>query len=290
MGVYALSYYDKWLDSGENDYFVSYYDLINKRFSSDAYFDNFIHIADWYAENIILKNRNGIEYGVWEYDFPWKDGVYDLERGWVSGMAQGLALQVLAKAWIISKDEKYKQTAEYALNAFLVPVKQGGVSYFDSKDSFWYEEYASINSKETRVLNGHIHALLGLHDAYLVFKNPLMAQLFDKGLSSLILNLNTYAYLKDNRVWTYYDSKGTLANRKYHNINKNLLRKIYAITGNLKIKEFLKAQSGFDLSFFEREVVMRRLKSQRAFLTIGISLILPIFIWLALNRFSKRHK
>jgi hypothetical protein len=67
------------------------------------------------------------------------------------------------------------------LNSFFVEVENGGVTY-KTKNGYWYEEYACKGGKESRVLNGMMFALLGIHE-YLKYTNDAKARfLFNKGV------------------------------------------------------------------------------------------------------------
>ncbi len=69
-------------------------------------------------------------YSVWLYQSRITYPNFTLEPPWVSGMAQGLGVEVLAHAYNLTGDEKYLKAARLALNSFFVPVE--GVEYFTS--------------------------------------------------------------------------------------------------------------------------------------------------------------
>ena len=194
------------------------------------------------AMNIFLKDANWIvkhsvsrgNYSVLLYNFPW--GIYNLDKGWISGMAHGLALQVLIKAHEFTGNEKYLHTAKNLLNSFFISVKNGGVAYKDQSGGFWYDEYASNKSqvKVSRVLNGMMFTVLGIYDYWNYTKSPNAKFLFDKGIVSLKNDLPRY----DNNGVSYYDRLGNPAHSTYHQIHIDLARKLYNITGEPVFKEY----------------------------------------------------
>lgn len=81
-------------------------------------------------------------------------------------MANGKALEALAKAANIIGDRKYLDSAKKLLNAFLVDVRNGGLTYKTANDGWWYEEVAAYSEqKEPRVLNGFMFALLNIYSS-----------------------------------------------------------------------------------------------------------------------------
>lgn len=110
------------------------------------------------------------ESGAFRYSFPW---TYYLtgetfKPGWVSGMAQGQALSVLSRAYLLTGNNKYLRAGDKALKFMVTPVSEGGT--LDSledidpslKNYLIFEEYISKPASYT--LNGFMFSLLGLYD------------------------------------------------------------------------------------------------------------------------------
>ncbi|MCP9261278.1 D-glucuronyl C5-epimerase [Dirofilaria immitis] len=90
---------------------------------SSAYLEHFLIAADWLA-------NNQDEYGGWSV--PVERSIADkrliLPAGWHSAMAQGHALSVLTRAYVVTNDAKYLQIAKRALRLFkTVRSRKGGV-------------------------------------------------------------------------------------------------------------------------------------------------------------------
>ncbi|WP_293177825.1 D-glucuronyl C5-epimerase family protein [Oceanithermus sp.] len=259
VGIYGLYYYDRWLESGRDDYFLKVY----VRFSlyppsgapgDEIWRERFLATADWFVENLVVRrSHEGRVYGVYEYPFAWE--FYNLSPPWQSGMAQGLALQVLLRAWQTTGEERYLTTAERVKQAFFVPTHEGGVTYKDTPDAWWYEEYASPGAKPSRVLNGMEHALVALHE-YAAERGDAEARLlFERGLAALERTLANYS--APQIPWTYYDAIGTVANYKYHQINVNLTRYLYTLTGDEPLRIYT-TWASWRTPFVVREFVRQR--------------------------------
>lgn len=273
VSMYGLAYYQQLIQSNELDYFLKYYQLdIPSNKDQINSLRNFLAAANWLQENIKTKKYLDVNYGVWEYGFPW--GIYNLKENWVSGMAQGVGIQVLIRAWKITGNEKYIETAKLARNAFFIEVKDGGVTYKDNDKEWWYEEYASSEAKESRVLNGMEHSLIGLYELYVIDDDKTAKSLFDKGVQSL----KNHIWKFDAGWWTYYDELGMLANGKYHPVNVNLTRKLFEITGEKIFSEASSKWNKYETVFFVREFVKQ--KPNLDDLTILALNILLIFVML----------
>ena len=207
----------------------------------------FINNANWLVKNVLKCNNHSILL----YLFPWPK--YALPKPWCSGMAQGQAIQVLVKAHRITHDINYLDTAKSLLNAFFVEVKDGGVTYKDSEDRWWYEEYANENGKSSRVLNGMIYALFGIYEYYTYTNDMDSKFLFEQGIRALKNDLPNY----DCASYSYYDILKNPAS-KYHLIHVNQLKKLFEISKEPIFKKYYDSWNNFDyfknlaISLFKR--------------------------------------
>jgi D-glucuronyl C5-epimerase C-terminus len=113
--------------------------------------------ADWLVRH---QERDGSWVYRFDYDSPGL-GV-SMRSPWISGLAQGQALSVLARAWRITRDERYRAAGRAALVPLEKPVAQGGVMR-KWRGHVWFEEYPVLG-QPTMVLNGFLYTLIGLHD------------------------------------------------------------------------------------------------------------------------------
>jgi hypothetical protein len=191
----------------------------------------FLNAADWIVNNI---DKDGIN----RVTFDW--ATYKLEAPWQSGMAQGLMLKVLQRAYEITGDEKYDQAAKRVLNSFYIDVKDGGVTY---TDEWWYEEYANMGGSEPHVLNGMMYATLGIYDYYNRTHDPTALDLFQKGVDSLKQNMGKYEH-PDGSGYTYYDLSKNPA-WEYQEVHVRLANELYEATGDPTFKEYAERWQGF---------------------------------------------
>lgn len=102
--------------------------------------------------------------GAFRYDYA-----YDtMEPGWVSAMAQGQALSVFARAYLLSGEPAYIAAGNASLEFLTLPVEGGGVrgSLRDLHPRL--ERYTSLyeydHSLSPHTLNGFIFTIFGLYD------------------------------------------------------------------------------------------------------------------------------
>src|SRR5208283_6097257 len=92
-----------------------------------------------------------------------------LQKHWLSGMAQGMAMSVMMRAYWMTGDRTYLDGARKAMSPLMVAVRDGGVlQYFSptgrtSPDLKYYEEYPT-RPAPSFTLNGFMFTLVGLYD------------------------------------------------------------------------------------------------------------------------------
>ena len=195
----------------------------------------FIKCADSLADRLIIKEN----FGVWPYHCLFlRARMYGCRIPWVSALAQGQGISVLVRAYTLTQSEKYLRTAKYALQAFSIPIRDGGVlSVDDDDEDWWYEEYACVCSKPSGVLNGFILALLGIHDFYLLMGDKISKQLFSKGISTLCHHVGDFDANYPYKL-TYYDRHGLIVSINYHSIHIKLMEILYQITKNDMFRKY----------------------------------------------------
>ncbi|HJY83344.1 MAG TPA: D-glucuronyl C5-epimerase family protein [Candidatus Binatia bacterium] len=180
----ALESYFAWLDSGDR-----------------RALQRFFAYADWLVNNLLRRPEG---YGVWPYNFPWRTRPpYDLAPGWVSAIAQGKGLSVLVRAYRLTGNPKYLETAQWALRSFEVPVESGGVRR-DEKGCVWYEEYPTL--EPSYVLNGFLVSLFGLYEYNALVGSGHAQALFRAGVECLVRKLPSFEVVGgDGLRWSKYD-------------------------------------------------------------------------------------
>jgi hypothetical protein len=141
----------------------------------------------------------------WEYLFQFDGG----SPPWTSGLSQGTAVQVLARAWSRFKEPAYLTAAQQALGIFQRPPPLG--VRVRTAAGANYAEYTYAPSD--RILNGFIQALVGLYDYASITKDPLGLALFEAGDAEARAEVPRY----DTGAWSLYDQYGE-STLNYHEL------------------------------------------------------------------------
>jgi len=170
ISLFALRAYDRFLEHGR---------------ARDK--DEFLHLANWIATNQTET------CGCWYHDF---DFIYPLlnetiHKPWTSAMTQGLAISVMARAYVVTHEARYLETAERGLLPFSRKVEQRGVArslwiFANAEENTatqFYEEYPT-EPHPTYTLNGFMFSLIGLYDLSRL-PNARAEALFQQGLRGL---------------------------------------------------------------------------------------------------------
>jgi len=142
-------------------------------------------------------------------------------------MAQGLGISILLRAYQISGEKEYINSAKESFKIIKTSIEEGGVSYHNNI-GIWYEEYPNLNSP-SHVLNGHIWTLFGLWDLFRVTNDEEAKDMFFKGIDVLKKDLPKY----DTGFWIVYDQKfNSLVNRSYIEFIVDQLKVLHTITND----------------------------------------------------------
>ncbi|HUB35738.1 MAG TPA: D-glucuronyl C5-epimerase family protein [Solirubrobacteraceae bacterium] len=147
----------------------------------------------------------------WEYMFHFDGG----SPPWTSGLSQGTALQVLARAWSRFKEPQYLTAAQQALHLYEIPPPNG--VRVGTPAGAEYAEYTYAPSD--RILNGFIQALVGIYDYTSITKDPTGLQLFEAGDAEARAEVPHY----DTGAWSRYDQFGE-SNLNYHELLTEFLQ------------------------------------------------------------------
>ena len=157
---------------------------------------------------LATKRAGGI---AWEYMFQFDGG----KPPWTSGLSQGTALQVLARAWSRLKEQPLRDAAQQALGIFQTPPSSG--VQVKTPAGSEYAEYTYAPSD--RILNGFIQAVVGLYDYTQITKDPLGLKLFEEGDAEARAETPHY----DTGAWSQYDQY-TESNLNYHELLTEFLQ------------------------------------------------------------------
>jgi hypothetical protein len=157
---------------------------------------------------LATKRAGGI---AWEYMFPFDGG----KPPWTSGLSQGTALQVLARAWSRFKEPALLTAAQQAVGIFQTPPPSG--VEVKTPAGAEYAEYTYAPSD--RILNGFIQAVIGLYDYSQITKDPLGVKLFEAGDAEARVETPRY----DTGAWSRYDQYSE-SDLNYHELLTEFLQ------------------------------------------------------------------
>ena len=154
----------------------------------------------------------------WEYLFQFDGGT----PPWTSGLSQGTALQVLARAWSITHEQQYLTAAQQALGIFKTGPSAG--VRVPTPAGAHYLEYTYAPSE--RILNGFIQSLVGLYEYAKLTGDPLGQQLFEAGDAEARAEVPHY----DTGAWSKYDQSSE-SDLNYHELLAEFLEHLCQKTG-----------------------------------------------------------
>jgi glycosyltransferase involved in cell wall biosynthesis len=150
--------------------------------------------------------------GGWRYPVPAPR--YRVEPGWYSGMAQGLAVSLLLRAFDLTAEQSYRDAADAAASLLLRPTGSGGCADVDQFGRPFLEECPS--NPPSHILNGAVFALIGLRE--LDGRNG--ADVSEPAARRLAEQLSDF----DLGYWSRYDLRFTApASHAYHCLHISLL-------------------------------------------------------------------
>lgn len=194
---YALGLWDLYLENGKEEYK-----------------EHFLKLCDW-----ICQHQR--EDGSWDCFSP-----IGYKSQSVSSMGQGEGISVLVRAYKLTGDAVWLESAQKAVSFMCVPIEEGGVLRNRGEDIF-LEEYPGGNGEKLSVLNGWIFSVFGLHDYLLTVHDDRVEVIMRKTIVSMKNSLRKY----DTGYWSCYDQTGRMASPAYHQLHIALLKVMGDITG-----------------------------------------------------------
>ena len=157
---------------------------------------------------------------------------YGLDANYVSCIAQGLALSLLARAESDKERARAKELSEAALAPLRVRVEDGGL-LGEGRWGPCFEEYPCV--PYSHVLNGFVFCLSGLFDCYSAYGSKQARDLFELGLGTFREMTKVWFV----RGWARYDLRDlytgdipNLATRHYQYLHADQMKGLATITGD----------------------------------------------------------
>jgi hypothetical protein len=159
----------------------------------------------------LAADRGG--WPAFEYYFKFGGG----KPPWTSSIAQGTAVQALARAGQLLADPNLTSFAQQALGAFEQPPPNG--VRLDTPTGPFYLIY-SFNPK-LLVINAHLQSLVGLYDVAQLTGDPRPLALFQQGDAEAQAVLPSY----DTGAWSMYDTSHE-SDLNYHDLTTTFLQNL----------------------------------------------------------------
>jgi hypothetical protein len=159
----------------------------------------------------LASDRGG--FTAWEYFFAFGGGA----PPWISGLAQGTAIQALTRGSQLLNEPKYLAVARRALGAFERTPPIGVRVRSTSGTGRHYLIYSF--SSGLRVLNGFLQSLVGLHDLADATGDKRARRLFRDGDRAARREIRRY----DTGAWSLYSLGGNESDLGYHRLVRDFL-------------------------------------------------------------------
>jgi hypothetical protein len=186
--------------------------------------DSFVNIAEQMYHYALWREASGLHFPVWEYDFTWTSGGVTNEAPWISGMNQGVVIELFAECFKRTGDPIWRDRAFEVLNSLKVNWSVGGVRLDDTTHGYWWEEFHPI----VQVWNGSVNAVIGVGHLWSVTQDPDVKRMFDRGIEAI----KYFTPLYDTGTWTLYSRTEGLNTVGYHKVCIAMLDELFAQTGD----------------------------------------------------------
>jgi len=162
------------------------------------------------------------DFTAWEYYFSYAGG----SPPWISGLAQGTAIQALARGAELLEEPSYLEVGRAALAAFERPPPVGVSVPADGGSHYLIY---SFNSR-LRVLNGFLQSVSGLYDFARIAGEPRAKALYEAGERAARVAVPRY----DTGFWSLYARSDRGAGKEsdlaYHRLLRDFLEGLCART------------------------------------------------------------
>lgn len=181
-------------------------------------------------ESLALK-KDSATYFPYEFNFPLHGSLWDVMKApWYSGMAQGQLLSLYCRMYDVTNDNHYMTVASEIFNSYTQLKGEGYEPWFScvaESGDLWLEEYPCKWPCFT--LNGHIFAIYGLYDYYILTKKPEVEEYLKAGIRTVKKNIHLF---RNEGDISSYCLKHKAKSMVYHGVHIEQLHQLYLYTGD----------------------------------------------------------
>ena len=142
------------------------------------------------SEGLLSRSEQNGDGLLWRYNFS--QATFGAEPGWISGMAQGLAMACFSGAYLITKNQTFADAAYQAYLGLNASFGDNGTRIDLTEDAVFFEEVAGKGSEPSQILNGMIYALGGLWLSNEASQNEEYITSLEKGIAGVKILLDNY--------------------------------------------------------------------------------------------------
>jgi hypothetical protein len=181
----------------------------------------FLACVRWVEEHGVPDEHD--RFLVWPYTFPLRTP--RIKPPWISGMAQGQVLSLLARAYALTGSSRTADVARRTGRSFCYTIQEGGVVSEAPTKSLFIEEVA--HSPAIHVLNGALYGLYGLYEYTATFDDPELLPVLD----ACVEGVEEALPLFDMGWWSRYSLglRFHMAPPYYHDVHVQQLRSLARI-------------------------------------------------------------
>ena len=169
--------------------------------------------------------------------FPYRFRFATNRPPWYSGYAQGFALSFFVRLWEVTDTDRYRLLADLTYNSIrtLRRASAPWVTWVDGRGYLWIDEYPQ---QLDRTFNGHVFALIGLHDywemtkrgdLYSADRHENVLALLRGGITTIRAYASTF---RNPGAVSDYCLAHHVRNRAYHSVHVMQLRYLTVMTGD----------------------------------------------------------
>ena len=186
------------------------------------------------SEGLLSRSEQNDDGLLWRYNFS--QATFGAEPGWISGMAQGLAMACFSGAYLITENQTFIDAAYRAYLGLNASFGDNGTRIDLTEDALFFEEVAGKGSEPTQILNGMIYALGGLWLSNEASQNEEYINSLEKGIAGVKMLLDNY----DPGGSSLYDlgpKRIARLGTNYNLVHVSQMQWLYDLTGDVAFLE-----------------------------------------------------
>ena len=177
---------------------------------------DFFWMQVYYLEKTALENQHRFYYDWQGHHF-------------YSGITQSVIASVFTRAFLLTKEGKWKDLARDTLSQMFVPVGEGGNFTHDTEGYVWIEEYPKMG-RLGMVLNGFIYSLIGVYEYLILCDGDDKLETYCQKMTESLFK--TLYFYKFGRFTRYGRFEKTFENIDYQGRNYYLFKHLFELTNN----------------------------------------------------------